>query len=160
MCLGRFYFEKNQKNANPCAIRVQLQISVPKQTYIFSLDTFCLWYSIKCQTREVPEVICAQIPTTTCTSRHNSRWLIELSLQTIPYMCARLVWVPDYHSFLKWAIKLDGYNTYNDDRWCGCERNECVPVKTARISRLSIWSSVLEGLRRVENCHPVTLTLL
>ena len=35
MCLGRFYFEKNQKNANPCVIDVQLQISVPKQTYIF-----------------------------------------------------------------------------------------------------------------------------
>ena len=35
MCLGRFYFEKNQKNANPCVIGVQLQISVLKQTYIF-----------------------------------------------------------------------------------------------------------------------------
>ena len=50
MCLGQFYPEKNQKNA-PCAIGVQLQIGVPKQTYIFSLDTSCLWYSIKCQTR-------------------------------------------------------------------------------------------------------------
>ena len=26
MCLRRFYFKKNQKNANPCVIGVQLQI--------------------------------------------------------------------------------------------------------------------------------------
>ena len=74
---GRVYFEKNWKNANPCAIPVQLQIGVPKQTYIFSLDTSSLWYSIKCQTRGVPEVICAQRHTTTCMSRHNSRWLLN-----------------------------------------------------------------------------------
>ena len=79
MFLGQFYFEKNQTNANPCAIGVQLQIGVPKQTYIFSLDTSCLWYSIKCQTRGVPEVICAQRHTTTCMSRHNSRWLLTLT---------------------------------------------------------------------------------
>jgi len=36
---GGFYFEKNQKNETPCASGVQLQISDPKQTYIFSLDT-------------------------------------------------------------------------------------------------------------------------
>ena len=76
---GRVYFEKNWKNANPCAIPVQLQIGVPKQTYIFSLDTSSLWYSIKCQTRGVPEVICAQRHTTTCMSRHNSRWLLTLT---------------------------------------------------------------------------------
>ena len=70
MFLGPFYFEKNQKNANPCAIGVQLQISILKQTYIFSHDTSCLWYSIKFQTRGVPQVICAQRHTTTCMSRH------------------------------------------------------------------------------------------
>ena len=92
MCLGRFYLEKNQKNA----IGVQLQISFPKQMYIFSLDTSYLWYSIKCQTRGVPEVICAQRHTTTCMSRHNSRWLLDLSPQTITQ-----IWVTGYHSFPK-----------------------------------------------------------
>ena len=48
-----------KKNANPCAIGVQLQISILKQTYIFSHDTSCLWYSIKFQTRGVPQAICA-----------------------------------------------------------------------------------------------------
>ena len=36
-----------------------------------SLDRSCLWYSIKCQTTGVPEVICAQRHTTTCMSQHN-----------------------------------------------------------------------------------------
>ena len=89
---------KKQKNANPCALGVQLPISVPKQTYIFSLDTSCLWYSIKCQTRRVPEVICTQRHTRTCMSRHNSRWLLDLSPKQ------SIVWVPGYHSFPKWAI--------------------------------------------------------
>ena len=73
MCLERFYFEKNHKNANPCALAVQLQF------FLFSLDTSCLWYSIKYQNWGVPEVICAQRPTTTCMSRHRSRWLLDLS---------------------------------------------------------------------------------
>ena len=30
MWLGRFYFEKNQKNANPCAHGVQLQFFYPR----------------------------------------------------------------------------------------------------------------------------------
>ena len=69
-----------------------------KQT---QLNTSCLWYCIKCQTRGVPEVICAQRHTTNCTSRHNSKWLLDLPPhppppQTIPQMCARLVWVPGY----------------------------------------------------------------
>ena len=34
------------------------------------LDTSRLWYSIQCQTRGVPEVICAERHTTTCMSRH------------------------------------------------------------------------------------------
>ena len=70
MCLGQFYFEKKQKNGNPCAIGVDLQISILKQTYIFSHDTSCLWYSIKFQTRGVPQAICAQRRTTTCMSHH------------------------------------------------------------------------------------------
>ena len=71
MCLGRFYLEKNQKNA-PCASAVQIQISVSKQKYIFSLDTSYLSYSIKCQTRRVPKVICAQRHTTNITKQsHN-----------------------------------------------------------------------------------------
>ena len=80
MCLARFYLEKNQKNA----IGVQLQISFPKQTYIFSPDTSCLRYSIKCQTRGIPEVICAQRHTTTYVSRRNSRWVFDLSCRAIP----------------------------------------------------------------------------
>ena len=52
--------------------------------HISSLDMSCLWYSIKCQTRGVPEVICTQRHTTTCMPRHNTRWLLTLSPQTIP----------------------------------------------------------------------------
>ena len=74
-----------------------------KRTYIFSLDTSCLCYSIKCHTTGVPEVICAQRHTTTCMSRHSSRWLLHLFPQTIPYKCTRLVWVPGYHSFPWWV---------------------------------------------------------
>ena len=33
-----------------------------------------------------------------------SRWLLDLSPQTIPQMCAGLVWVPGYHSFPHNAI--------------------------------------------------------
>ena len=102
MYLGRFYLEKNQKNA----IGVPFQISFPKETYIFSQDTSCLWYSIQCQTRGIPEVICAQRHTATCMSRHNLRWLLHLFPQTIPKMRARSVWVPGYHSFPKWAIRV------------------------------------------------------
>lgn len=43
------------------------------------LDTSCLSYSIKCQTKGVPEVICGQRHTTTCMSHHNSSWLVDLS---------------------------------------------------------------------------------
>ena len=43
--------------ANPCAIGVQIQIIVPEQTYIFSPDTSCLGYFIKCQTMGVFEII-------------------------------------------------------------------------------------------------------
>ena len=49
----------------------------------------------------IPEVICSQRHTTTCTSHHNSRWLLDLSPQTIPSTLARLVWFPGYHSFPK-----------------------------------------------------------
>jgi len=45
------------------------------------LDTSCLWYSIKCQTRGVSEVIYAERHTTTCMY---SRWLLDLSPQRIP----------------------------------------------------------------------------
>ena len=38
MWLGRFYSEKNKKNA-PLAIGVQLQISVPQHRYTFLLHT-------------------------------------------------------------------------------------------------------------------------
>ena len=62
--------------ATPCAIGVQIQIIVPKQTYIFSPDTSCLGYSIKCQTMEVLEIIWAQRHTASCTFRHYSRWLL------------------------------------------------------------------------------------
>ena len=63
--------------------------------YIFSRDTPCLWYSMKCQTRGVSEVIFAQ---RTCMPRDNSRWLLDLSRKQ------SIVWVPGYHSFPKWAI--------------------------------------------------------
>ena len=98
MSLGRFSLENNQKNAHPCALGVRLQITVSKQMYIFSRDTSCLWYSMKCQTRGVSEVICAQRHTRTCMSRHNYRWLLDLSPKQ------SIVWVPGYHSFPKWAI--------------------------------------------------------
>ena len=41
MWLGRFYLEKNQMNA-PLAIGVQLQISIPKDTYtyVFKIQDF------------------------------------------------------------------------------------------------------------------------
>ena len=106
MCLGRSHIEKNQKNApwNSCRdgfFAVEPKQPERKQT---QLNTSCLWYCIKCQTRGVPEVICAQRHTTNCTSRHNSKWLLDLPpnhppphpVQTIPQMCARLVWVPGY----------------------------------------------------------------
>ena len=48
------------------------------------LDTSRLWYSIKCQTRGVPEVICAERHTTTACLVIYSRWLLDLSPQTIP----------------------------------------------------------------------------
>ena len=64
----------------------------------------CLWYSIKCPTRGVPEVICAQRHTTTCMPRHNTRWLLTLSPQTILSMSMCLVWVLGYHSFPKCAM--------------------------------------------------------
>ena len=66
-----------------------------KRTYSRSLKTSCLWYSIKCKTWGVPEVICAQRHKTNYMYRHNSRWLLDLSLQ---------VCVPGYPSFPKWAI--------------------------------------------------------
>ena len=55
-----------------------------KRTFFRSLDTSCLWYSIKCKTREVPEVICAQRHKTNYMSRHTSRWLLDLCPQIIP----------------------------------------------------------------------------
>ena len=45
---------------NLCAIRVHLQISIQQTYNIFLLDMSCPLYSIKCQSRGVPEVICAQ----------------------------------------------------------------------------------------------------
>ena len=63
------------------------------------LDTSRLWYSIKYQTRGVPEVICAERHTTIACLVIYSRWLLDLFPQTIPKMCARFVWVPGYHSF-------------------------------------------------------------
>ena len=37
MCLGRFYFEKNLKNANPCALGVQLQFFFILAGYVLPL---------------------------------------------------------------------------------------------------------------------------
>ena len=71
-------------------IRVLLEFNLKlvlrkKRTYSRWIRlTPCLWYSIKCQTRGVPEVICAQKHTTTCMSGHNSRWLLTLCPETIP----------------------------------------------------------------------------
>ena len=50
-----------------------------KRTHSRSLETSCLWYSIKCKTRGVPDVICAQRYKTNYISRHTSRWLLDLS---------------------------------------------------------------------------------
>ena len=57
--------KKKQKHAPWNCFRDDFFAGESKQ-----LDTSCLWYSIKCQTREVPEVICAKRHTTTCVSRH------------------------------------------------------------------------------------------
>ena len=70
---------------NACAVGVQLQISVPKQTYIFSADTLFLWYSVKRHIRGVSEVICAQRHTTTYVVRHT---VIQESIQD-GYFCPR-----------------------------------------------------------------------
>ena len=61
----------------------------------FALETSCLWYSIKCQTRGVPEVMCAQSQTTTSMSRHNSRWLAGLVPPKNPINACSLSWVPE-----------------------------------------------------------------
>ena len=92
--------------ANPCAIGVQIQIIVPEQTYIFSPDTSCLGYSIKCQTMEVLEIIWAQ--------RHIAKLPVPASFQLAargflyppndPINARALSLVPGYHSFPKWAI--------------------------------------------------------
>ena len=50
-----------------------------KRTHSRSLETSCLWYSIKFKTRGVPEVICAQRYKTNYIFRHTSRWLLDLS---------------------------------------------------------------------------------
>ena len=74
------------------------------------LDTSCLCYSIKCQTRGVPEVIvhkgtqqlaCLVIIQSGCSG---------CPPQKIPWMRARLVWVPGYHSFF--AKRISIYNTF------------------------------------------------
>ena len=77
MFLRWFYLEKNQKNTHCYSFKLASEENV-HILLIFSLETSCLWYSTKCQLR-VPEVICAQSHTTTCLSRHNSRWLLDLS---------------------------------------------------------------------------------
>ena len=46
--------------------------------YVFPLVFY------KMSDRGVPEVICAQKHTTTCVSRHNSRWLLDFSPQKNP----------------------------------------------------------------------------
>ena len=100
--------------ANSCAIGVQIQIIVPKQTYLFSPDTSCLGYSIKCQTMRVLEIIWAQRHTASCMSRHYSRWLMGVFCPPPPLLPPNgpinehaLSLVPGYHSFPKWDM--DGY---------------------------------------------------
>ena len=84
-----------------CFSGVKTVKTIPKQTYIFSLDTSCLRYSIKCQIRGVPEVICAQ-------QQLACLVMIQGGCSTCPlkksHKCTLLVWVPSYHSFPKWAI--------------------------------------------------------
>ena len=92
--------------ANPRAIRVQIQIIVTKQTYIFSPDTSCLGYSVKCQTMGVLEIIWAQRHTASCMSRHYCRWLLGVFCppKRSHKRARALSLVPGYHSFPKWAI--------------------------------------------------------
>ena len=84
--------------------RDRLQINVPKQTYIFSLDTSFLWYSIKCQTREFLKLfVHKDAQQLACLV------IIQGGCATCPpkksHKCrVLLVWVPSYHSFPKWAI--------------------------------------------------------
>ena len=69
MCLGQFYLDRKKKKECTVkqlhACRDDFFAGEPKQ-----LNTSCLWYSIKCQTRGVPEVICAERHIKTCVSRH------------------------------------------------------------------------------------------
>ena len=88
-----------------CFSGVKTAKTVPKQTFIFSLDTSCLWYSIKCQSRECTRdqgvhkgaqqlacLVMIQGGCSTCPLKKSHK------------IHSLLVWVPSYHSFPKWAI--------------------------------------------------------
>ena len=86
--------------ADPCAIKVQIQIIVPKQTYVFSPDTSCFGYSIKCQT--MGNYLGTKV---------HSKLHVPALFQAAFYLPKRshkraraLSLVPGYHSFPKWAI--------------------------------------------------------
>ena len=84
----------------------QLQIRVPKKMYI-SCWYSCwkrlalIWFSTKCWLG-VPEVICKATQQLACLV------IIRGCCLTCPpkqsHKCVRVVWVPGYHSFPKWAI--------------------------------------------------------
>ena len=70
MCLGRFYLEKKQKNAPGNSFRDDFFAVEPKQP-----ERKCSWISL---------AFGIQKNASPGESRHNSRWLLNLSPQTIP----------------------------------------------------------------------------
>ena len=90
--------------ASPRAIGVQIQIIVPKQTYIFSPNTSCLEYSIKCQTMGVLEIIWAQ-QQVACPGIIPGGCSGFSVPPKDPINARALSLVPGYHSFPKWAIR-------------------------------------------------------
>ena len=123
MCLGQFYLEKSQKNAlwnsfrdglfavEECTVKQlqRLPLCRRKENAAGYVLPF-LFYKMSDQGSSWS--YCAQRHTTTCVSRHNSKWLLNLSPQKIPWMRARLVWVPGYHSFFAKKKRISIYNTF------------------------------------------------
>ena len=100
-------------NTNPCASVVQLKISVSKQTYIFSLH----WYVLPLVLYKMPDqgsswsYLCTKVHSNlhARAPSHNLRLLFHVSPCPHPTQShkvpGRLVRVPGYHSFSKWAIE-------------------------------------------------------
>ena len=86
MCLGQFYTlkeNKKQKNTPWNSFRDDFFAGEPKQ-----LDTSCLWYSIKCKTREFLKLFVQNDTQQLACLVIYSRWLLDLSPKQ-SHKCAR-----------------------------------------------------------------------